>query len=240
VSYRGRLQARLCWRVNDGAINEEVRELGLLPIMVRSNRCNLHNLHPKELIRHHEESEEMGGYFIVNGIEKLIRLLIVPRRNHVTAIIRPSFANRGPQYSHFGTAIRCSRPDQTSQTNTVHYLNDGNCMLRFAWRKQEYMVPAVMILKSLIDASDKEIFDALCQGDTSNTFLTDRVELLLRSFKVYSLYTRDQCLRYLGEKFRVVLGLDEDLTDRQVGEALLSKIVLVHLKDNRDKFQLLM
>ncbi|KAG0732289.1 hypothetical protein G6F23_014466 [Rhizopus arrhizus] len=118
----------------------------------------------------------MGGYFIVNGIEKLIRLLIVPRRNHVTAIIRNSFQNRGPTYSTFGCAIRCARRDQTTLTNTIHYLTDGNVMFRFAWRKQEYLLPAMLVFKSLIDCSDKEIFDALCQGDTSNTFLTDRIE----------------------------------------------------------------
>lgn len=123
--------------------------MGLVPIMIRSNRCNLEGAFPKELIKHHEESEEFGGYFLVNGIEKLIRLLIVPRRNHVIALIRSSFTNRGPTYSTFGTAIRCARPDQTSQTNTVHYLTDGGSMLRFAWRKQEYLVPTMLILKVL-------------------------------------------------------------------------------------------
>lgn len=239
-TYSGKLQVKFCWRVDDGPVNSDIRELGQLPVMVRSNRCNLKGLFPKQLIEHHEESEEMGGYFIVNGIEKLVRLLIVPRRNHVTAIIRNSFQNRGHSYSQYGCAIRCARPDQTTQTNTVHYLNDGNAMLRFSWRKQEYMVPVVLFLKALVDTSDKEIFDALCQGDYKNTFLTDRIELLLRSFKIYSLYTRDACLSYLGEKFRIIMGLDDDLTDKQVGEAVLDKIILVHLNNNRDKFNLLM
>lgn len=239
-TYKGRFQVKFCWRVNDGPVSSEIRDLGQLPIMVRSNRCHLRGLSSKQLIARHEESEEMGGYFIVNGIEKLIRLLIVPRRNHVTAIVRSSFQNRGAMYSQYGCSIRCARPDQTTQTNTVHYLNDGNAMLRFAWRKQEYMVPVILILKALVDTSDKEIFDALCQGDIKNTFLTDRVELLLRSFKTYSLFGRDACLSYLGEKFRVIMGQDEDLTNREVGEALLNKIILVHLQDNRDKFNLLM
>jgi len=38
----------------------------------------------------------MGGYFVVNGLEKLIRLLIVNRRNYVLGITRPSFTKRGP------------------------------------------------------------------------------------------------------------------------------------------------
>jgi DNA-directed RNA polymerase I subunit RPA2 len=196
-------------------------------------------MYPKDLVKHHEESEEMGGYFIVNGIEKLIRLLIVPRRNHVTAIIRNSFQKRGPTYSTYGCTIRSARPDQTTLTNTIHYLNDGNVMFRFAWRKQEYLLPAMLVFRALLDCSDKEIFDALCQGDVKNTFLTDRIELLLRSFKIYSLATRDQCLSYIGEKFRVSMGLDDDLTDREVGLALLKKLIFVHLNDDRDKFNLL-
>ncbi|KAF9930755.1 DNA-directed RNA polymerase I subunit rpa2 [Modicella reniformis] len=238
-TYRGRLEAKLAWRINDGPVVIETQDLGLVPIMVRSNRCNLEGAFPKELIRHHEESEEFGGYFLVNGIEKLIRLLIVPRRNHVIALIRSSFTNRGPTYSNYGTSIRCARPDQTSQTNTVHYLTDGGSMLRFAWRKQEYLVPTMLILKTLIDTSDKEIFDSIMLGDMGNTFLTDRVELMLRSFKAYVLHTREQCLAYLGDKFRVVMNFPEDYTDVEVGEGLLRKIVLVHLKNNRDKFNLL-
>jgi DNA-directed RNA polymerase I subunit RPA2 len=52
-----------------------------------------------ELVAHHEEPEEFGGYFIINGNERLIRYLILPRRNHVIALSRPSFANRGPSYT---------------------------------------------------------------------------------------------------------------------------------------------
>ncbi|KAG0238636.1 putative DNA-directed RNA polymerase I subunit RPA2 [Mortierella sp. GBAus27b] len=239
ITYRGKLQAKLAWRVNDGPIGVDVRDLGQVPIMIRSNRCNLEGAYPKELIRHHEESEEFGGYFLVNGIEKLIRLLIVPRRNHVIALIRPSFTKRGPTYSNYGTSIRCVKPDQTSQTNTVHYLTDGGSMLRFAWRKQEYLIPTILVLKALIDTSDKEIFDSIMMGDLGNTFLTDRVELMLRNFKTYALYTREQCLAYLGDKFRIVMNFPEDYTDVEVGEGLLRKIVLVHLKNNRDKFNLL-
>jgi DNA-directed RNA polymerase I subunit RPA2 len=59
------------------------RVMGGIPIMVKSNLCHLHGLSPAELVERHEEAEELGGYFIVNGIERLIRLLIVNRRNHV-------------------------------------------------------------------------------------------------------------------------------------------------------------
>lgn len=182
----------------------------------------------------------MGGYFIINGNERLIRFLIVPRRNHVTSIIRPSFGNRGAAYTPFGVAIRSVRPDQTSQTNTLHYLSNGGSTLRFSWRKAEYMVPVVMIMKALVGATDKEIFKGIIQNDFDNTFLTDRVELLLRGFKTYGLSTGQQCLEFLGDKFRVVLQCPEDWSNERVGSFLLDRIVLVHLKDPRDKLRLLL
>ncbi|EEB08423.1 DNA-directed RNA polymerase I complex subunit Rpa2 [Schizosaccharomyces japonicus yFS275] len=239
-TYKARMVLKFSWRVNDGPWQSEMREVGNLPIMVRSNRCHLEGLSPAELIAHKEESEEMGGYFVVNGIEKIVRMLILPKRNHPVALIRPSFGNRGTMYTQYGISIRCVRPDQSSLTNTLHYLSNGVAMFRFHWRKNEYLIPSMMILKALIETSDKEIFEGIVGQETENTFLTDRVELMLRAYKSYGLSTQTQSLQYLGSKFRVVLGLAEDLTDVEVGRTLLRRVVLVNLPDNRDKFRMLL
>lgn len=215
------------------------KHLGNVPIMVRSNRCHLENASPSKLISHHEESEEFGGYFIVNGIERIIRLLVVTRRNHALAIFRPSFAKKGPQYSSYGVLIRCVRDDQTSHTLTMHYLTDGNLTVRFSYRKQEYLVPLILILKALKSTNDKEIFDGMAQSETEDTFLLGRIEMLLREFKRYKLYTKAQCLTYLGSRFSAVLRDDDDLTDEQIGLQLLKKVVLVHLESDSDKFNFL-
>ena len=193
-----------------------------------------------ELVRHHEEPEEFGGYFIVNGNERLIRYLILPRRNHVISLLRPSFSNRGPSYTQYAVQIRCVRPDQTSVTNTLHYLSNGSAMLRFTWRKQEYVIPIMLVLKALVNASYKEIFEGIMMQDYQNTFLLDRVELLLRSFKRYTMHTGEQCLEYLGDKFRVVLNLPEDWSNAAQGAWLIRKMILVHLESPRDKFRMLL
>ncbi|KAI0941175.1 DNA-directed RNA polymerase I subunit rpa2, variant 2 [Taiwanofungus camphoratus] len=240
TSYRGRMVVKLCWRVNDGPIEVEHRDCGLLPIMVRSVRCNLRGMSSAELVRKHEEPEEFGGYFIINGNERLIRYLILPRRHHVIGLVRPSFANRGPSYTPYAVQMRCVRSDQTSATNTLHYLSNGSAMFRFSWRKQEYVIPIMLILRALVSASDKEIFEGIMMQDFEDTFLTDRVELLLRSFKMYDLPTGDRCLEFLGNKFRVVLNMPEDWTNKAVGVWLVQKMVLVHLDSPREKFRMLL
>ncbi|OXM78456.1 DNA-directed RNA polymerase I subunit RPA2 [Cryptococcus neoformans Bt63] len=244
ATYRSKLTVNIKWTVTDEDGNrkefEEIKECGLLPVMVRSIRCNLQGLSATELIKHSEESTSFGGYFIVNGNEKIIRYLVVPRRHNPINLYRPSFAKRGASYTPYGCQIRCVRPDETACTNTIHYLSNGGATLRFAWRKVEYMIPLMLILKALVDASDKEIFEGLIQGEYGNTFLTDRVELLLRGQKSWGLHTGAQCLDYLGEKFRVVLNVPDDWSNVQVGGHLLRKVVLVHLPAPRDKFRMLL
>ncbi|KAK9458712.1 uncharacterized protein V1516DRAFT_693446 [Lipomyces oligophaga] len=240
TSYQARMILRLTYRVNDGPELSENRDVGYIPIMLRSNRCHLEKMSPAELIAHKEESEELGGYFIINGIEKLIRMLIVQRRNHPMAIIRPSFTSRGQSYSQYGIQIRCVRSDQTSQTNVLHYLTDGSITFRFSWRKNEYLIPVMMILKALVSTNDKEIFDGIVGSDIHNSFLTDRLELMLRAYKVFHLHTQDENLAFLGDKFRVVLGASRDKTDLQVGREFIRRVVLVHLSSPDDKFRLLL
>lgn len=251
VTYRGKLRARVEYRVNYGDWQETVRELGQIPIMLRSNRCHLEKSSPAELVYLKEESEEFGGYFIVNGNERLIRMLIVQKRNFPLAIIRGSFVNRGQNYTKFGMQIRSVRPDQTSQSNYLHYLEDGNITFRFSWQKNEYLVPVMLVLKALVETNDREIFENIVGPASSkgaeNTFVTDRVELLLRTYKWYQIHSKARARAYLGERFRIVLNVPEDMSDEDVGCEWLRRIVLVHLgnvdvteSQNRDKFKMLL
>jgi DNA-directed RNA polymerase I subunit RPA2 len=43
----------------------------------------------------------------------------------------------------------------------------------------------------------------------------------------------------LGGKFRAVLNVTDDMSDIECGQHLLNSIILVHLTDNREKFNLL-
>lgn len=125
-----------------------------------------------------EEANELGGYFIVNGIERLLRLLINQRRHYIMGMVRGAYARRGPTFSEYATAIRCVAPDETSMTVRVHYLTNGGARLAFVLRRQEFFIPVsslsaappsalnssqvALVLRSLIECSDKEVFDKAC------------------------------------------------------------------------------
>ena len=90
-------------------------------------------------MRYHEDEQERGGYFIMNGNEKIVRMLIQQKANFPVALIRESFLNRGEMYTPFGVQIRSMRSDQTTITNTIHYLQDGNVTFRFSFERNEFM-----------------------------------------------------------------------------------------------------
>ncbi|RKO97790.1 beta and beta-prime subunits of DNA dependent RNA-polymerase, partial [Caulochytrium protostelioides] len=240
VTYKARINAKIMYQIDSEPPRVIDRSFGSLPIMVKSTRCHLNGLSPNELIEKHEDPTEFGGFFLVNGIERLIRLLIVQRRNAPMAIIRPSFQKRGPTYTHYGVMIRSVRDDESAQSLTLHYLSDGAVTLRFIYNKSEYMVPLLLVLKALAYRSDREVFQAVTMVESDNTFVTDRAELMLRNFKEdYSIRTQQEALEFIGTRFAVMLDTPEDMPAAEIGQAFLDRVILVHLTKGVDKYNML-
>ncbi|MDQ3948613.1 MAG: DNA-directed RNA polymerase subunit B'', partial [Thermoproteota archaeon] len=62
-----------CSVVEDGKILESrFIHIGDMPVMVKSNTCILHNLPESKLVEFGEDSRDPGGYFIINGSERVI------------------------------------------------------------------------------------------------------------------------------------------------------------------------
>jgi len=59
--------------VEDGKILESrFVHVGDVPVMVKSNACILHNFSTQKLVEHGEDPNDPGGYFIINGSERVI------------------------------------------------------------------------------------------------------------------------------------------------------------------------
>ena len=59
--------------VEDGKILESrFVHIGDVPVMAKSNACILHNFSTQKLIEHGEDPNDPGGYFIINGSERVI------------------------------------------------------------------------------------------------------------------------------------------------------------------------
>eukprot|EP01105_Mastigella_eilhardi_P005795 TRINITY_DN17507_c0_g1_i1.p1 TRINITY_DN17507_c0_g1~~TRINITY_DN17507_c0_g1_i1.p1 ORF type:complete len:1169 (-),score=322.64 TRINITY_DN17507_c0_g1_i1:37-3264(-) len=219
---------------------------GRIPIMVGCDSCwlNIKHATPQQCVEAKEDDNELGGYFITNGLEKLVRMLIYQRPNHPITINRPSWCNKGPNYTKHGCLIRCMRTDSTTQTNTAHYMNNGGVTVRFIFRRQEFFIPALVLLKALGGVSDREIYDQLTMRDPTNTHLTAAAEMLLRAQSgandLPAFANSKQALEFIGSRFRVMLmWADKSMSDEQVGRKLIERFILVHLESDSDKRNLL-
>ncbi|XP_056147327.1 DNA-directed RNA polymerase I subunit RPA2 [Lampris incognitus] len=238
-TYRGKLVADISWSINGIPKGIVKQALGQIPIMVKSKLCNLHGLSPKELIQHHEEAEEMGGYFIVNGIEKVIRLLIMPRRNYPIAMLRHKWKNRGQGYTQYGISMRCVKEEHTAINMNLHYMENGTMMLNFIYQKELFFLPLGFVLKALVDFTDFQIYQELIKGYEDNSFYKSCVSEMLRLVAERGCITRSKVLNYLGERFRVKLFLPEWFTPEQCANFLLNECICIHLTSDTEKFYLL-
>ena len=118
-------------------------------------------------------------------------------------------------------------------------------MLRFSLRKQEFFIPALLVMKALTNCTDREIYDRLVQGRSDNAWLTDRVELMLRGALHSDMKGRLDILRYLGKNFRLLMRVEPSVLDEDVGRLLLAEQLFVHCQggseeqNNRQKLDVL-
>lgn len=249
LSYSGKFMLDVCFQYGDGAVIREKFNFGQFPIMLKSKRCHLRDADSKKLVSLREEPSEMGGYFILNGLERVIRLLILPKRNYPTSMVRNSFRERRKGYTDKAVVIRCVREDLSAVTVKLYYLSNGSARLGFWIQGREYLLPVGLILKALVDTSDHEIYVGLTccydkkydgvKGSVGTQLIGERAKIILDEVQHLSLYTRSQCLQHIGEHFQpVMVGMEKE-SRFAVAAAVLKEYIFVHLDNNHDKFNLL-
>ncbi|XP_058060616.1 DNA-directed RNA polymerase I subunit RPA2 [Anopheles bellator] len=241
-SYGGMCTIRLDWELDGVPQLPITREMGRLPIMLRSKACNLADLSPAELIERGEHQDEWGGHFIMRGNEKLIRMLIMTRRNFPIVVSRNAWKERSKDFSTTGVFIRCVRDDQHSTNNVLHYLTNGTAKLMITIRKALQFIPVMLLMKALTDYTDNIIYRKLMAGCEDDQYFKKCVMTMLRELHAENLHNQHDCRQYLGALFRFRLnlyGLPKWFTDEQAGSYLLEQCVLIHLDRPEDKFNTL-
>ena len=211
-------------------------KLGGLPIMVKSRACRLRGLTSAALVAAREERVEFGGQFVANGIDRVLRAVILPRRHTAMALRRGAYAKRGPRFTDLAAVVRCVRRDESAVTVRLHYLSGGGAAFALTVGRAEFFVPAGLVLRALGDATDRELYDAIVgpcpreegrgargegkamdggeragAGPTSpppppSPAIADAAEAIVRQAAARGVRTRAACLAHLGGHFRAALA----------------------------------
>lgn len=149
------------------------------------------------------------------------------------AIQRGAFAGKGAAFTKMGVQIRSVRKDQSSVTLTLHHLSDGGVQLRFTVLKREFFVPVVLVMRALMDVTDRQVFEAIVGGSTGG--IASRTALLLQESHEHPVLSSSETRAYLGSRFKHIMDPDDLLTDAQVATVLLDRYVLVHLSPQQGR-----
>ncbi|KAI1300136.1 DNA-directed RNA polymerase I subunit RPA2 [Halotydeus destructor] len=239
TSYMAKLHVTFSYSIDGKGVDRLDEIVGDIPIMLKSRRCNLRNMTPTQLVNKYEDAEEIGGYFIVNGNERVVRFLTAQRRNYPMALVRKSWADSGQLFTEYGVQLRSVRPDQIGTSMILHYLSNGTTRLKIWYQKMPIFLPIVMVLKALKDCSDEYIYREMVKGKEDDTFYCSCAINMVRLVQQEGLKHRQQIKEYIGSRLRVKFKGCPWLTDEQITEELFSECIATHLTNDDDKFNLL-
>lgn len=186
--------------------------IGNLPVMVKSNVCALYGLTDEELIDLGEDPKDPGGYFIINGSERIIVGLEDLSPNKILVE-----KEKGSSAIHYRATIYSSIVGYRSK---IELLLKSDEALYLRMPASPVDLPFVIVMKALGVETDKEIVEMV-------SFVPEIQEQLLPSFeKAEGVKTRQDALMYIGN--RIAHGIVDELRIKRA-EQLLDTFLLPHL-----------
>jgi DNA-directed RNA polymerase subunit B len=188
-------------------------QIGSMPIMLKSKNCHLYNLSRDELIVKGEDPDDPGGYFIINGTEKIIidiedlasnRFMVEQASTGVSEWVGKVFSEKGSY----------------KIPHEFEKLKDGLFYLTFTRVKR---VPIIPIIKALGMVKDEDIMRAIDLPDNS--------EVIINLYDFVDIKTPEDAMDYMSKK--IGISQAREIRLERMNE-ILDKYLLPHIGDAED------
>jgi DNA-directed RNA polymerase beta subunit len=191
-------------------------QVGNIPIMLKSKWCHLYGLNRQELIEKGEDPDEPGGYFIINGTEKVLITIedLAPNRFLVEKPTGGTSEYVGKLFSEFGSF---------KIPHTLEKMKDGIFYITFTRVKR---IPVLVIIKALGLLKDEEITKVISEDRNFD-------EIIINLMEFASIKTEEDALDYMAKKIGITQS--KEVRIERMRE-ILDKYLLPHLgieKENR-------
>ncbi len=212
VSYSSPLMMEISV-IEDGKILESrFIHVGDMPVMIRSSACILHNSSQQKLIEHGEDYHDPGGYFIINGSERVIVGLEDLSYNKI--IVEKDIVGGNVV---FKSKVYSSIIGYRAKLELV-LKNDGLIVARIPGSPVD--IPVVILMRALGLESDKTIAAAVSLIDEVQDELEGSFE------KAGGISTSNDAISYISK--RIAPGMLEEFQIKRT-ETLLDWGLLPHL-----------
>ncbi len=169
-------------------------EIGRIPIMVRSKYCHLYNMPREKLAENYIDPADPGGYFIINGNERVLVLLEDLASNQ-------PFVNEDTKNKKKIMLRLFSQRGAYKIPTSLLESPDGILEISFSRFKN---IPLIPLIKSLGLVKDAEI--AALVGKESDSFVVNLYEYT-------NLHSSNDALNLISEKTSIV-GTKKEVQDK--------------------------
>ncbi|MCE4612484.1 MAG: DNA-directed RNA polymerase subunit B [Desulfurococcales archaeon] len=210
LTYAAPLVLEVSLHENGVEVSREEVKIGELPVMVKSVIDPLSKMDEEDLIRVGEDPKDPGGYFIINGSEKVVVVQEDLAVNRI--IVGPSTAGTA-RITHSAKVV--STLLGLRRQLIVDRMSDGS--LEVTVSRLPHRIPFVVLMRALGFEKEAEIAAAASPDP-------DVQRELLPSFEKVALTvrTREQALEYIGNRLApgqprsVRIARAEDFLDNQI------------------------
>ncbi len=205
ITYASRIRVTMTPIFEGRTQDPETVTIGKIPVMVRSDLCPTSDMDREELIDADEDPEDTGGYFIINGTEKVL-------------VSMEEMANNKAIYQHDDDEQVCRINSESDGYVQRHQLKrkKGVVNINFANVKK---VPAVVIMRALGLETDRDIVEAI--GDQYEG------EIYLNIYDT-EVGTPEEAIDYIGRSS----GINKDRAERV--QEILDQYLLPHIGQESD------
>ena len=208
LTYAGRVYMEITPIINDIERKTTIAYIGDIPAMVRSNICYTEGMSRGELIKAGEDPMDPGGYFIINGTERVLigiedliaNRIMVTKEKQGSVITAKIFSQTG------NLRFRCA----------VNRSSDGIWTVEFPAAPPK--IPLIVVLRALGIKKDEDILELF---DDNTAVVND----VLLNIEVAEVKTVDDAIDEIGKK--AVPGQPKEYRDKRV-EILLNTYLLPH------------
>jgi len=193
--------------------------IGKMPIMLKSNLCPLSKMTQAELIQAGEDPNDPGGYFVVNGTERVL----VTQEDLAPNRIMIEDASRSSSATHIAKVFSTTQGFRAPVT--IERKKDGT--LRVSFPSVPGKIPLAVLMRSLGLVTDKMISDAF----SDNPEIRKELIPILDVAKIIKVEKdKDESLRnaldYIGR--RVAVGQTKDYRIKRAKQ-VLDRYLLPHI-----------
>lgn len=194
--------------------------IGDIPVMLKSKLCVLSQLQPDELVMYGEDPSDPGGYFLINGSERVTVALEDLAPNRILVDTDTRGAHPVYQAKIFSTTVGFRARIE------LRLKSDGAIYVTIPGVPSE--VPFVVVMRALGLESDKEIAEVVSPDQQIQNLLELSFE------KAAGVDTVKEALEYIGNRVAHGQVLEYRL---QRAESILDRNFLPHLDRTPDKRQ---